>query len=477
MRRTKILATIGPASQSKEVLVEMIKAGVNAVRCNFSHGTADDHRQRVQLIREVAKELGVYIGILADLQGPKIRVAKFKDGGVELKKGASFILDADMDKDSGDEKSVGIDYKALPKDVAKGDVLLLDDGKIILTVDKVSGNKVYTKVTAGGVLSNNKGINKQGGGLTAPALTDKDKEDIKTAAALEVDYVAVSFPRDGKDLDYARELLKQAGSVAGIVAKVERAEAVTNIEEVIMASDAVMVARGDLAVEIGDENVPAIQKMIIRRTRQLDKIAITATQMMESMITNSTPTRAEVSDVANAVLDGTDAVMLSAESAAGKYPVESVKAMSRACEAAENSNLVDIVSKENVTRNHNRVDEAVASAAVYLANHVDAKAIISLTESGSTALWMSRINTRLPIYGLSRNKSTLGRMTLYRGVVPIEFDSTRMARFYVNREASLELEKRKLVKQDDWMILTSGDHMGLHGGTNKIKVIQAGNVV
>ena len=476
MRRTKILATIGPASESKAVLSRMIDAGLNAVRCNFSHGTAEDHGKRVQLVREVAKEKGIYIGVLADLQGPKIRVAKFKDGKIMLKNGESFTLDAEMDKNAGDEKSVGIDYKELPNDVKKGDVLLLDDGKIILTIIKVEGAKIHCTVTVGGKLSNNKGINKKGGGLTAPALTEKDKADIKTAAALDVDYVAVSFPRDAKEMEYARKLLTEAGSAAGLVAKIERTEAVANIEEIIKASDAIMVARGDLAVEIGDENVPAAQKMIIRLTRELDKVVITATQMMESMITSSTPTRAEVSDVANAVLDGTDVVMLSAESAAGDYPVETVAAMSRVCEAAENSNLVHIVSKENVRREHDRVDEAVANAAVYLANHVDAKAIISLTESGSTPLWMSRINTLLPIYGLSRNRATLGKMTFYRGVIPVEFDSTRMARFYVNREASLELEKRGVVKQGDWMVLTSGDHMGVHGGTNKIKVIQAGNV-
>ena len=477
MRRTKILATIGPASESKDMLRKMLDAGLNAVRCNFSHGTADNHRERVQLIREVAKEKGLYIGILADLQGPKIRVAKFKNGKVILQNGDSFILDAEMDKSAGDEKSVGIDYKELPNDVKKGDMLLLDDGKIVLTVAKVDGTKVYCKVTVGGNLSNNKGINKKGGGLTAPALTEKDKEDIKTTAALKVDYVAVSFPRDAADIKYARQLLLESGSNAGVIAKIERTEAVTNIEDIIKASDGIMVARGDLAVEIGDENVPAVQKMIIRLTRELDKVVITATQMMESMITSSTPTRAEVSDVANAVLDGTDVVMLSAESAAGNYPVETVASMARICEAAENSTLLHIVSKENVTLQHDRVDEAVASAAVYLANHVDAKAIISLTESGSTVLWMSRINTHLPIYALSRNNLTLGKMTLYRGVVPIKFDSTSMARFYVNREASLELEKRGIVKCGDWMVLTSGDHMGVHGGTNKIKVIQAGNVV
>ena len=477
MRRTKILATIGPASETPEVLRKMIKAGLNAVRCNFSHGTADDHRKRVQMIRDIAKEMGVPIGILADLQGPKIRVAKFENDKVVLEKGAEFTLDAEMDSEKGNHSTVGIDYKELPNDVKKGDILLLDDGKIVLTVKKVNGSKVVCSVTAGGALSNNKGINKKGGGLTAPALTEKDKEDIKTAASLHVDYVAVSFPRDGDDLRYARQLLKDQDCSAGIVAKVERTEAVDNIDDIIMASDAVMVARGDLAVEIGDENVPAIQKMIINRTRELDKIAITATQMMESMISCPTPTRAEVSDVANAVLDGTDVVMLSAESAAGDYPVEAIATMDRVIKAAEQSSLVTIVTKSNIERSYDQVDEAVAISAVYLANHVDAKAILSLTESGSTPRWMSRINTDLLIFALTRNKDTIGRMTLYRGVMPIEFDSTRMPKFYVNRSAIDELVKRNVVNDKEWIVLTSGDHMGVLGGTNKIKVVQVGNVL
>ncbi|MCF6765176.1 pyruvate kinase [Thiotrichales bacterium 19S3-7] len=478
MKRTKVLATIGPASESEEVLSKMIKAGLNAVRCNFSHGSADDHRQRIKLIRKVAKKMGVTIGILGDLQGPKIRVSKFKDKKVLLEKGAEFTLDADQSVDSGDAKSVGIDYKALPQDVKKGDVLLLDDGKVVLTVKSVNGNKVLTEVTVGGILSNNKGINKQGGGLTAPALTEKDKEDIILAAELEVDYLAVSFPRDGKDMDEARTLIKEAGwEYASLVSKIERVEAVTNIDEIIDASDAVMIARGDLAVEVGQENVPAIQKMIIEKTREKDKIAITATQMMESMISCPTPTRAEVSDVANAVLDGTDVVMLSAETAAGDYPVETIQQMSRTCEAAEKSDLVSIVKKMNIERQYERVDTAVAMAAVYLANHISVKAIVSLTESGASTRWMSRLNTKLPIYGLTRNKDTKGRMTLFRGVEPIQFDSTRMPRFYVNRSAVEELVKRGVVQEGDWVILTSGDHMGLHGGTNKIKVVQVGNVV
>ena len=477
MRRTKILATLGPASESRDVLKKMIEAGVNTVRCNFSHGTPEDHKKRVNLIRSIAKEIGVYVGILGDLQGPKIRVAKFKEDSVILTKGDRFILDADLDKNAGTKTEVGIDYKGLPKDVVKDDILLLDDGKIVLVVDSIDNNKVITTVSIGGKLSNNKGINKKGGGLTAPALTEKDKKDIKTAAEIEIDYLAVSFPRDGADLEYARELLQKEGWSAGIVAKIERVEAVDNIDDIIRASDAIMVARGDLAVEVGDENVPAIQKMIIAHTRKQNKVVITATQMMESMISNSAPTRAEASDVANAVLDGTDAVMLSAESAAGEYPVETVEAMSKICIAAENNKWTTIASNGKLLDNYSNMDEAIAYTAVILANHVDAKALISLTESGRTALWMSRINSSLPIYGLSRNKITLGLMTLYRGVIPMEFDSTKMTKSLVNKEALSVIEKVYKINENDNFILTSGDHMGTHGGTNKIKIIQSANVI
>ena len=475
MRRTKILATMGPACESKEVLTKMVKAGLNAVRCNFSHGTLYDHKKRVQLIREVASEQGVHIGILVDLQGPKIRIARFIDNIVELKQGEPFVLDTDMDENQGDDKSVGINYQTLPQDVSQGDILLLDDGRIVLEVDKVLGSKICCHVSVGGSLSNNKGINKKGGGLSAPSLTTKDKLDIKTAAALDVDYVAVSFPRDANDLEYARKLLKECGSNAGIVAKVERTEAVDNIEEIIRASDVIMVARGDLAVEIGGENVPAVQKMIICRARQMDKVVITATQMMESMITNSKPTRAEVSDVANAVLDGTDVVMLSGESAVGSYPVETISVMNCVCTAVENNDLVDIVSKADILNNHEHVDEAVANSAMYLANHVQAKAIISLTESGSTALRMSRINTKLPIYALSDDTLVLGRMTLYRGVIPVNFNLNKITRFCVDKEVVLKLESIGVIHKGDWMILVSGDHM-IHGSTNTIKVIQSGNL-
>ncbi|GAB4223115.1 MAG: pyruvate kinase [Francisella sp.] len=477
MRRTKILATLGPASESKEVLTEMIKAGVNAVRCNFSHGTIDDHRKRVELIRQIAKELDTYVGILADLQGPKIRLSKFKNGSVILKKGQNFTLDADLDLEDGDENKVGIDYKELIKDVKKGDILLIDDGKIVLEVDSVKGNKAITKVLVGGKVSNNKGINKKGGGLTAPALTDKDKEDIKIAAMLQVDFLAVSFVRDGKDIDYARQLVNDAGWNPAMVAKIERAEAIQedNLNSIVEASDLVMVARGDLAVEIGDENVPIVQKHIIRTAKNKEKGSITATQMMESMIENSSPTRAEASDVANAVFDGTDAVMLSAETAVGKYPVETVAAMSRICESAEKSKYISVIKKQKIA-DCDRVDHAISVAAVKIANDIGAKGLIVLTEGGNTSRWMSRVNTSLPIYALSRNSTTLGAMTLFKGVIPIYFDSTRMSKLYVNRSACMELEKRNFAKDGDIFVLTSGDSMGVHGSTNKIKVIVAGQV-
>lgn len=476
MRRVKILATLGPASEDEATLTKMVDAGLNAVRCNFSHGTAEDHGKRVQLVRDVMIKTERTIGILGDLQGPKIRIAKFKNGSVNLENGAEFVLDSELDREAGDEHIVGIDYKELPSDVTSGDILLLDDGKIVFKVLDSNGSRVRCTVETGGKLSNNKGINKQGGGLSADALTDKDREDIKTAAALDMDYVAVSFVRSAADVELARSLLREAGSHAGIVAKIERAEAIENIDEIIQASDVVMVARGDLAVEVGDAEVPALQKEIIQRARTMDTIAITATQMMESMIELPTPTRAEVSDVANAVLDGTDVVMLSAETAAGSFPVKVIDAMDRVIRAAEKHPEAH-VSKHRVECEFSRVDEAIAMATMYTANHLDVKAIIALTESGSSALWMSRIKSQLPIYALTNSKQTMGRVTLYRGVIPISFDSTSMAKEDVNPLAAKELVDREVVTDGDLVMLTSGDHMGSHGGTNKMKVLRIGSVV
>lgn len=470
LQRTKIIATLGPATDDINALKKMIRAGLDIVRINFSHGSADDHKQRVEKIRQAAKEEGKEIGVMADLQGPKIRIAKFKNKKIELNAGDEFILDADLATDAGDEKAVGIDYKNLPHDVKADDALLLDDGRIVFKVKKVSGNKIICEVIVGGELSNNKGINRQGGGLSAKALTEKDLADIKTAAAIGADYIAVSFPRSKEDMLEARKLVSAAGSQAGLIAKIERNEAIAAIDEIIKVSDAVMVARGDLGVEIGDAELPAVQKHIINRARSLDKAVITATQMMESMIHNAIPTRAEVFDVANAVLDGTDAVMLSAETATGDHPDKVIAAMSRICMGAEKQPSMQ-VSRHRVECQFERGDEAIAMAAMYTANHFNIKAIIALTESGSTPLWMSRIRSGIPIYGLTRNVSTLRKMTLYRGVYPVSFDYSGLDKDELNQRALAELQHRHIVEKNDRVIITYGDLVGAPGGTNTMKIV------
>lgn len=468
------MATLGPSTDTLEQIEAIVRAGTNVVRMNFSHGTAQDHIERANKVREVAKKLGKYVAILGDLQGPKIRVAKFKQGSIVLKIGDAFILDADMGANDGDQDAVGIDYKALPKDVNTGDVLLLDDGRIQLKVSRVEGNKVHTQVTVAGKLSNNKGINRLGGGLSAEALTEKDKEDIKTAATIGVDYLAVSFPRSGADIHYARQLAVQAGCNAMICAKVERAEAVATdeaIDDIIEASDAVMVARGDLGVEIGDAELVGVQKKLIARSRQLNKVVITATQMMESMITSPMPTRAEVMDVANAVLDGTDAVMLSAETAAGEFPVETVEAMARVCIGAETHPSVKI-SKHRIDEKFSSVSETLALSAVYAANHLNTvKAIVALTESGSTPRLMSRITTALPIYALSRHETTLNIMALYRGVKPVFFDSRGSDPGQLKHDVIEIMKDKGLLEVGDLFIMTYGDAMETVGGTNACKIL------
>jgi pyruvate kinase len=474
LRRTKILATLGPATDSVEQIEAILKAGANTVRMNFSHGTAEDHIERAKKVRTAASKLGKYVAILGDLQGPKIRVAKFVEGSIILGMGDHFILDADMDRDAGNQQAVGIDYKALPKDVNEGDLLLLDDGRIQLKVSSVQGNKVHTVVTVCGKLSNNKGINRLGGGLSAEALTAKDKEDIVTAAKIGVDYLAVSFPRSGDDLRYARQLAEQAGCYAMICAKVERAETVATdeaIDDIIEACDAVMVARGDLGVEIGDAELVGVQKKLISRSRQLNRVVITATQMMESMISSPMPTRAEVMDVANAVLDGTDAVMLSAETAAGDFPVETVLAMARVCEGAETHPSVQI-SKHRMDESFSSVSETVALSAVYSANHLKTiKCVVALTESGSTPLLMSRITTSLPIYALSRHDKTLNQMALYRGVKPVYFASRGSDPGQLKTDVISILLQKELVESGDQFIMTYGDTMETVGSTNACKIV------
>lgn len=474
-RRTKILATLGPATDSIETIEAILKAGANVVRMNFSHGSADDHIHRAARVRQAAKNLNKYVAILGDLQGPKIRIARFRDGVIKLTIGSSFTLDAEMGRDDGDQYAVGIDYKALPDDVTKGDTLLLDDGRIQLMVDEVSGKKIHTRVTVGGKLSNNKGINRLGGGLSAEALTAKDKEDIKTAAKIGVEYLAVSFPRNGADMEYARTLAREAGSDALLCAKVERAEAVATpeaIDDIISASDAVMVARGDLGVEIGDAALVGVQKKLIARARQLNKIAITATQMMESMIDNPMPTRAEVMDVANAVLDGTDAVMLSGETAVGEYPVETVAAMARVCEGAESHPSVKI-SKHRVDEVFQDISETIALSAVYAANHFSSiRAIVGLTESGKTPKLMSRITTTLPIIAMSRHESTLNKMALVRGVIPIYFDCEECAVGQLKLDVIEVLQAKDIIQKGEQFIMTYGERMQTTGTTNGMRIIE-----
>ncbi|GAA5144049.1 pyruvate kinase [Thalassotalea piscium] len=473
-RRTKIVATLGPATEDREILKKVLAAGVNVVRLNFSHGTPEDHIARAVMVRELAQELGIYVGILGDLQGPKIRISTFKDGPIKLAVGEKFELDANLAKGEGCQTKVGIDYKKLPEDVHAGDILLLDDGRVQLKVLSTEGASVFTEVTVGGPLSNNKGINRQGGGLTAPALTEKDKEDIKLAAKIDVDFLAVSFPRDAADMREARLLAQEANCNARLVSKIERAEAVNDdkvLDEIILASDVVMVARGDLGVEIGDAALVGKQKHIIARSRQLNRAVITATQMMETMIEQPMPTRAEVMDVSNAVLDGTDAVMLSAETAAGKYPVETVTAMASVCVGAETHRSVNI-SNHRMELTFTEVSETIALSAMYAANHLDGvKAIISLTESGQTSKIMSRITSGLPIYSLSRHQKTLNNSAIYRGVYPLYFDSTPCTNDDLSEKVLAAVVKKADLKEGDKVIFTYGDMMETVGATNTMKVL------
>ena len=470
-RSTKIVATLGPASSDEAVLRRLVLAGIDIVRLNFSHGSPEDHAARVELLRRVASDAGRTVGIMADLQGPKIRVGRFDGGRTELTPGQRFILDTTCTL--GNNERVGLDYPELIDDVEAGTVLLLDDGSIVLDVVEVHAEQVVTTVRVGGVLSDKKGINRQGGGLTAPALTAKDRQDIRTAADLKVDFVAVSFPKTGDDMRQARKLLSRAGSDALLIAKIERAEAITALDEIIEASDGIMVARGDLAVEVGDAAVPALQKKMIRLAREKNRLTITATQMMESMIASPVPTRAEVSDVANAVLDGTDAVMLSAETASGKYPVETVEAMARVCLEAEKSAEVTM-DREFLDRVFTRIDQSIAMAAIWTAHHLKVKAIAALTQSGSTALWMSRLNSGVPIYALTPEVRTRYKMAMYRDVFPLLMKQQHVDRDTLLWEAEQLLIEQGVVAAGDLIVLTIGEPIGAAGGTNTLKIVQVG---
>ncbi len=473
-RATKIVATLGPASSDPALLERMVRAGVNVVRLNFSHGKAQDHIDRAAEVRAAARRAGREVAIMADLQGPKIRVGRFADGAVQLVNGAAFVLDASR-TEPGDAAGVGLDYKELPRDVRAGDLLLLNDGLIVLQVESVRGEEVHTRVKTGGELSDNKGINKQGGGLTAPALTAKDMDDIRTAMSFQADYVAVSFPKNAVDMEMARQLCNVAAAEyrhkPGLIAKIERAEAIPHLEEILRVSDGIMVARGDLAVEVGNAAVPALQKKMIRMARAMDKVVITATQMMESMILHPVPTRAEVSDVANAVLDGTDAVMLSAETAVGRYPLETVLEVAKICAAAEAAE--DPHQDADFTgRAFGRIDQSIAMGALFTAHHLGAKAIVALTDSGATALWMSRQRTHIPIYALTPRVATQRKMAMYRNVSPLLMDNS-VDRDTALKEAEGQLKSRKIVQEGDMYAITCGEPMGAPGGTNMLKICRA----
>lgn len=475
LRRTKIVVTLGPSLDDPIMLERVILAGAVVFRANFSHGDISMHEARINSVREIAAKHEKQVAILVDLQGPKIRIGRFKHNKIILKEGQPFTLDTMLDENEGNDETVALGYKNLPRDVRTDDTLLLDDGRLVFKVTRVESTQIFCQVVVGGELSNNKGINRLGGGLSAAALTNKDRLDIKEAVRLGADYIAVSFPRHADDIKEARILLNAAGGQPGIIAKIERSEAITNLEGIIQASDAVMIARGDLGVEIGDAELPAMQKKIIKLSAVFNKPVITATQMLESMIHNTIPTRAEVSDVANAVLDGTDAVMLSGETAVGLYPDKAVAAMDRICLSAEKHRGSKFVRH---SKNHDMkyVDEAIAMATMYTANHLAIKAIIALTESGTTPLLMSRVNSVIPIYGLSRHDATLRRMSLYRGVYPLPFDATHIDRRILNQAAILQLQNRNILKNGDLVIITKGDLIGVHGRTNSLKIVTVGDL-
>lgn len=475
LRRTKIVVTLGPSIDDPAILEKVILAGAVVFRSNFSHGEMSMHEERIQRVRDIAAKHQITVAILIDLQGPKIRIGRFKQNKITLKENQTFILDTALDENDGDEHQVSLGYKNLPQDVRPNDTLLLDDGRLVMKVERVEPTRIHCKVIVGGTLSNNKGINRLGGGLSAAALTEKDRADIKEAVRLNADYIAVSFPRHADDIKEARVLLKAAGGNPGIIAKIERSEAITNLDGIIQASDAIMIARGDLGVEIGDAELPAMQKKIIKMSRIHNKPVITATQMLESMINNTIPTRAEVSDIANAVLDGTDAVMLSGETAVGQYPDKAVAAMDRICISAEKHH--DTKNVKHVKLHKVKyVDEAIAIATMFTATHLAIKGIIALTESGTTPLLMSRVNSSIPIYGLSRHESTLRRMTLYRGVYPITFDATHIDRRVLNQSATIELQNRNILQKGDLVIITKGDLIGVHGRTNSLKIVTVGDL-
>ena len=473
IRRTKIIATLGPATDSSDVLREVIEAGADILRINLSHGSHEEQAARAVQVREVAKGLNKEVAILADLRGPKIRLEKFADGSIELQAGDVFTLDASTDPAPGTQSRIGVTYKGLADDVSAGDLLLLDDGLLTMRAKEIKGKDIICEVEVGGVLGDRKGINVQGGGLSLPGIAQHDIEDIPRAAAMGADYLAVSFPRNADDMNEARRRLREAGSEARLVAKIERTEAIKNLEEIITASDAILIARGDLGVEIGDAELPGLQKLITTKSLEQNRLVITATQMMQSMVESPIPTRAEVLDVANSVFDGTDAVMLSAETAVGRHPQTVVEAMNRICLGAERHDDTRL-NTDHLNVQFQRIDQAIAMAAMFMATNVSVQAIVALTESGSTAQWLSRVRSAVPIFALSPIRDSRRRMALYRGVYPIAHNIPS-----TNVEVSLFEGVRLLLQQGhikvgDRIILTMGQHTHNEGGTNSLRLVQVG---
>ncbi|MCD9086117.1 pyruvate kinase [Stenotrophomonas sp. SY1] len=472
-RRTKILATLGPATDAPGVLDDLFRAGVNVVRLNFSHGDPSGQAKRAADVRAAAQRVGVEVGILADLPGPKIRIERFAEGKVQLKAGDRFDLIASTSAPAGDASQVGVSYLGLPQDVGPGDVLLLDDGLMQLQVVEVQGERIINTVLNDGVLSDRKGLNKQGGGLSLGALTERDKELIGIVAKIGVDFIAVSFCRNAQDMNDARAIAQQHGCDAALVSKIERTEAIENLEEIVDASDVVMVARGDLGVEIGDAELPGLQKKIIKASLAQNKVVITATQMLQSMVESPIPTRAEVLDVANSVIDGTDAVMLSAETAAGAYPVKAVEAMARICLGAERQFQTETDFNAS-PRNLERADQAIAMATMFLSQHVGVRAIVAMTESGGTARYLSRFRAKSPIYAVTRHDGARRQMALMRDVFPINFDSRGFTPREAARGSIRLLVESGLLEAGDRVVFTSGEHMETHGATNTLRLLEVG---
>ncbi len=467
-KRTKIIATIGPASSSAAVIAKLIRAGMDAARLNFSHGDWNDHTRRIRLIRQEAEKAGKQIAIILDLQGPKLRVGNIKNDAVTIKRGDSITLTTK--KVLGTKDLVSVTYPRLVKDLKIGNRVLLDDGRLALTVLSKSTAGLRCKVTGGGILRSHKGVNLPGTILLLPSLSRKDKADLRFGIAHDVDYVALSFVRTANDISATRRFLKAHGADIPVIAKIEKPQAIHNLDKIILASDGVMVARGDLGVEMSPEQVPLLQKRIIEACNRAEKPVITATQMLESMIENPQPTRAEASDVANAILDGTDCVMLSGETAMGKYPVQTVEVMARIAEQTEAS-----VAPRAPNTDLSGPDESVAHAACRAAEEQHARAIVTFTQSGSTALMVSKHRPRMRIIAPTPFDQVARKMSLYWGVTPILLKSKRTTDDMI---ASVERAMLfiKLAKNHDLIVITAGVPIGVAGSTNMMKIHRIGEV-